>query len=244
MRHFNVSPNDIDGSEATLRGSEAHHLRDVLRLKPGARITLFDGTGATYEGEIDRLSGDTVTVRIEKKNEADDNRPRLHLGQALITGKKIDLVVQKATELGIASITPFSSTYCSARPPAPNRQERWQRIAMESCKQCSRPSPPVIAEPATIRDCFRESVGHDLKIIFWEESADFTLKDIENIIRRESPASVFYMVGPEGGLTDEEVAAAKEFGFLSVTLGRQILRAETASIAAGAIIQYLLGNLD
>ncbi|MDF1578707.1 MAG: 16S rRNA (uracil(1498)-N(3))-methyltransferase [Desulfurivibrionaceae bacterium] len=244
MRRFNVSPNDIEDSEATLRGSEAHHLRDVLRLKPGARITLFDGTGATYEGKIDRLSGDTVTVRIEKKNEADDNRPRLHLGQALITGKKIDLVVQKATELGIASITPFTSAYCSAKEPSANKRERWLRIAMESCKQCNRAVPPKIEPPINIKDCFEKAAGCDLKIVFWEEKADLNLKDIEKRIDREQPRSAFYLIGPEGGLTDDEVAAAKEYGFLSVTLGRQIMRAETASIAAGAVLQYLLGNLD
>jgi 16S rRNA (uracil1498-N3)-methyltransferase len=244
MRRFNVFPADIEGSRATLRGSEAHHLRDVLRLKPGARITLFDGSGTTYEGEIDRLSAESVIVKIDKTNEADDNRPRLHLGQALIAGKKIDLIVQKATELGIASITPFSSAFCSAREPSANRWERWQRIALESCKQCSRPSPPEIKELTTIKACFREAARHDLKIIFWEETADLTLKDIELRIREGAPRSVFFMIGPEGGLTDEEVAGAKEHGFLAVTLGSQILRAETASIAAGAILQYMLGNLD
>jgi len=244
MRRFNVSPNDIEDSIATLRGSEAHHLRDVLRLKAGARITLFDGTGTTYEGKIDRLDATSVTVKIDRTNREDDSRPKLHLGQALIAGKKIDLVVQKATELGITSLTPFTSAFCSTREPSTNKLERWQRIALESCKQCNRPSPPEIRQLTSIIECFEGATRYDLKIIFWEETADMTLKDIESRIRQAPPSSLFYIVGPEGGLTDEEVASAKEHGFLSVTLGRQILRAETASIAAGAILQYFLGNLD
>jgi 16S rRNA (uracil1498-N3)-methyltransferase len=244
MRRFNISPGDIDGSTATLTGSEAHHLRDVLRLKPGNRITLFDGTGTTYEGEINLLTNDAVIVRIDKINSEDNSRPQLHLGQALITGKKIELVVQKATELGISSLTPFTSTFCSTREPSPSKQERWQRIAMESCKQCNRASPPDIKPLTTIKECLQEAAQHELKIIFWEETADLTLRDIESKIKKESPRSVFFMTGPEGGLADDEIATAKQHGFLSVTLGKQILRAETASLAAAAILQFMLGNLE
>lgn len=244
MRRFNISPADIDGSLATLRGSDSHHLKDVLRLKPGNRITLFDGTGATYEAEIDHITRDLVTAKIDKINYANLDRPRLHLGQALITTKKIDLVVQKATELGISSLTPFTSTFCSTKEPSPNKQDRWHRIAMESCKQCNRPAPPDIRPLVTIKQCFSEAAGYDLKIIFWEEAADLTLKDIEARIRKDLPGSVFFMIGPEGGLSDEEVAMAKLHGFLSVSLGKQILRAETASLAGGAILQFFLGNLE
>jgi 16S rRNA (uracil1498-N3)-methyltransferase len=244
MRRFNISPADIDGATATLRGGEAHHLRKVLRLKPGNRITLFDGTGTTYEGEIGLITTDAVTVAIDLINHEDESRPRLHLGQALITTKKIDLVIQKATELGLSSLTPFTSTFCSAREPSPNKQERWQRIAMESCKQCNRPYPPDIRPLTTINECLTNAGRHDLKLIFWEETADLTLKAIANTIREEQPRSVFFMIGPEGGLADDEIAIAKQQGFLSVTLGKQILRAETASLAAAAILQFLLGNLE
>jgi 16S rRNA (uracil1498-N3)-methyltransferase len=244
MRRFTISPADVDGSTATIRGSEAHHLKNVLRLKPGNRVTLFDGTGTTYEGEIDLMTADGVTVRIDQINYEDERRPRLHLGQALILTKKMDLVVQKATELGISSLTPFTSTFCSTREPSPNKQERWQRIARESCKQCNRPDPPAIKALTTIQKCLTEAARHDLRLIFWEETADLTLKDIENKIGKEQPRSVFFMTGPEGGLSDEEVATAKQQGFLSVTLGKQILRAETASLAAAAILQFLLGNLE
>lgn len=244
MRRFNISSANINGTTATLTGSEAHHLRDVLRLKPGNRITLFDGTGTTYEGEINRITPDSVIIQIDKTNSADNNRPQLHLGQALITGKKIELVVQKATELGISSLTPFTSTFCSTREPSPNRQERWHRIAMESCKQCNRAIPPEIKPLTTITECLQEASHHELKIIFWEETADLTLQDIEINIKEKKPRSVFFMIGPEGGLSDDEIATAKQHGFLSVTLGTQILRAETASLAAAAILQFFLGNLE
>lgn len=244
MRRFNISPADITGTSATLTGSEAHHLRDVLRLKPGNRITLFDGTGATYEGKINLITPDTVLIQIDKTNSADDSRPQLHLGQALITGKKIELVVQKATELGVSSLTPFTSTFCSTREPSPNRQERWQRIALESCKQCNRATPPEIKPLTTIKQCLQDASHHELKIIFWEETADLTLQDIATRIKTKQPRSLFFMTGPEGGLSDDEIATAKQHGFLSVTLGKQILRAETASLAAAAILQFILGNLE
>jgi 16S rRNA (uracil1498-N3)-methyltransferase len=242
MRRFFVSVSDIDGSSATLTGSEAHHLQHVLRLKPGSQITLFDGTGTTYEGEILALAP-TVKINITKVNQEDQNRPRLHLGQALIKPKKTELVVQKATELGIDSITVFTSRYCAVKEPSADKQERWQRIAMESCKQCNRSTPPQINRIASFNDCI-SAAGSDLKMIFWEETADLDLKGVAEIIAKNPPAAVFYMIGPEGGLTDEEVTLAKKHGFLSVTLGKQILRAETAAIAAGAVLQYLLGNMS
>jgi len=243
MRRFFVQPDDISGQGAIITGDEAHHLRHVLRLKTGARITMFDGTGRTYEGKVTALTPE-VTVEIDRFNRPVENRPSLHLAQALIKPKKTDLVVQKATELGVDSIIIFTSAYCSTNEPSESKQERWQRIAMESCKQCNRAVPPKINPLATITDCFEIAAGHDLKIIFWEESADLNLKDIEKQIKKKPPLSMFFMIGPEGGLTDEEVNLAKDHGFIPVTLGKQILRAETAGIAAAAILQFILGNLD
>ncbi|MBU0674147.1 MAG: 16S rRNA (uracil(1498)-N(3))-methyltransferase [Proteobacteria bacterium] len=244
MRRFHVAPHDIHEGIATLTGSEAHHLTHVLRLKPGTRITLFDGTGSTYEGNITRLVHDKVTVNIDRINSDHGDHPQLHLGQALITGKKFDLVVQKATELGIASLTPYLSTYCAKGEPSAHKQERWERIALESCKQCCRTIPPKILPVMTIKECFKQATRQDLKIIFWEETASHNLKDVAVLINEVRPHSIFYMIGPEGGLTDTEVLTAQEHGFVSVTLGQQILRAETAGIAAGAILQFLLGNMD
>ena len=243
MRRFFVLPSEIAGSSATLSGSEAHHLQHVLRLKQGNHITLFDGTGTTYEGEIVALVP-MVKVNIIRINAVDENRTRLHLGQALIKPKKTELVLQKSTELGIDDITIFTSRYCAVKKPTEDKQERWQRIAMESCKQCSRATPPQIHPIASFTECIKAASNSDLKIIFWEENADLDLKEIAGMIHKKQPASVFYIIGPEGGLTDEEVALAKRQGFLSVTLGKQILRAETATIAAGAVLQYLLGNFS
>lgn len=244
MRRFNIEPDAINGATAILTGSEAHHLRNVLRLKPGNRITLFDGSGATYEGEITCIAPESTTVSIDKINPPDRKRPKLHLGQALIVAKKMDLIIQKATEIGVDSVTPFTSIFCSTNIPSPHKQERWQRIALESCKQCNRPTPPRINSVTAIESCFELAAGNDLKIIFWEEKADLTIRDIESRIPAENPESVFFMIGPEGGLADAEIDLAKQYGFLSVTLGRQILRAETASLVGGTLLQYLLGNLE
>lgn len=243
MRRFFIENSEIDGSLATMTGNEAHHLQHVLRLKPGTHITLFDGTGTTYEGEVITLDP-TVKVNITKTNPLDESRTRLHLAQALIKPKNTELVIQKATELGVDSITVYTSRYCAVKKPPEDKLERWQRIAMESCKQCNRATPPQINQIVSLEECIKAASDSDLKIIFWEENSDLSLKDVAEMINKEPPSSVYYVIGPEGGLTDEEVALAKKLGFLSVTLGKQILRAETASIAAGAILQYLLGNLN
>jgi 16S rRNA (uracil1498-N3)-methyltransferase len=170
----------------------------------------------------------------------------LHLGQALLQGKKMDLIVQKATELGVAGLHPFVSSYSDGIHLDAGREERrlqrWMKIAREACKQCNRPQPPAIFPVAAFDVLLAEvkSVDFDLKLIFWEEERK---QGLQEIVEQKAFRSAIILVGPEGGFSAEEVHRALAVGFQAVTLGSRILRAETAAIACTAILQYLLGNL-
>ena len=248
MRRFFVDPENITGPHAVLSGAEARHLSTVLRLAPGAAVTLFDGSGSYYEALLTKVSPNRVEAKIVAitpyVEEIEDFQPLLHLGMGVLKGRKMDLVIQKTTELGIKSLHPFHSRYCAAREQAGGRLQRWRKIAREACKQCNRPQPPELHEVMDFQALLARSGDDapDLKLIFWEEagrqnSLQESLAAVDNI------HSVLLLIGPEGGFSSEEVAAALGAGFQSVTLGGRILRAETAAIAAVAILQHALGNL-
>jgi 16S rRNA (uracil1498-N3)-methyltransferase len=247
MRRFFIDPENISGSIAVLTGPEARHISAVLRLAPETTITLFDGSGSYYAARIMKISPTRVETRIisitPHIDTAEDKRPALHLAVGLLKGKKLDFIIQKITELGIESLHPFHSQYCAAPNTAASKLSRWQKIAREACKQCNRPKPPNLYEVTDYKNLlFRsEEDNHDLKIIFWEDEKQNTLR--ETIAVSSEVQSVLVLIGPEGGFSSGEVAAAIAAGFKPATLGSRILRAETAVIAAVAILQHELGNL-
>ncbi len=248
MRRFFVDPENFAGSTAFLTGTEARHISSVLRLGVGTHITLFDGSGSFYEAQITKISPKKVETSIQAINPyiATDQQQAssLHLGQALIKGKKMDLIIQKATELGIDSLHPYKSTYCVVKGAPENRVERWTKIALEACKQCNRPKPPDLHTPVGFTELFTSTANnnYDLKLIFWEEESQNSLADIFQ--QYPDIRSAFLLIGPEGGFSADEAQQAKAQGFQSVTLGSRILRAETAAMAAIAVLQYKLGNLS
>ena len=247
MRRFFVEPENIVGAGAVLTGAEARHIATVLRLTPGAGITLFDGSGSYYEALLTRVAPARVEAKIIRftpyieANEA--GRSHLHLGIGLLKGKKMDLVIQKSTELGIHSVRPFRSQYSTVYDATEAKLSRWQKIGFEACKQSNQPKPPLLHEVtdflAILSGAGEEQ--HQLRIIFWEEPGQKTLGQILGAINEVKSALV--LIGPEGGFSSEEVAAATAAGFEPASLGGRILRAETAAIAAVAILQHELGNL-
>lgn len=238
MRRFHVEPGAITGTTARLTGQEAHHLGRVLRLKPGARVTLLDPSGAQHEAVIERIDRTAVLLTIEASSEATPAGPPLHLGQGLLKGKKMDLVVQKATELGVTAIHPFVSQHTVARPSENEKESRWQRIALEACKQCNRPLPPHCHPIRDFASLLQEAAPFPQKLLFWEGSGGIALQSC--IDPTAPPASLFFLIGPEGGFSQTEHDLAVAAGFVPVTLGRRTLRAETAAIAAAAILQFLV----
>lgn len=242
LRRFFISPTDISGKTAQITGPEAHHLRTVLRLAPGDPITFFDGTGARYQARIEQILKDRVTATISEQSRDLPPKIRLHLGQALLKGDKMDLILQKATELGVDDIWPFSSQRGVCKPTKAAQIERWQRIVLEACKQCDRARPPEIHDAREISDLLAQAPPCGTRLIFWEHETRHTLT--EALADQSTDCgSVFFLLGPEGGFSETEVACAKQAGFIPVSLGPRILRAETATLAATAILQFTLGNL-
>ena len=242
MRRFFINPEEISGTGATITGDEAHHISDVLRLKPGTPIELFDGTGKVYRARIEGFGKGHVDVAITGTGDASGAACHLAIGVALLTGKKMDLVVQKATELGVDTITPYVSRHCSVKEGNPNKEERWQRIALEACKQCNRPTAPSCDPVTDFADLLVEAAPYSTKIIFWEQEQSRTLNDLFPT-DSEPPTTVLALFGPEGGFSNEEISQAVAAGFTPVSLGKRILRAETAVISGSAILQFLTGNL-
>jgi 16S rRNA (uracil1498-N3)-methyltransferase len=235
MARFFLSRSSIRGQRGTIGGAEFEHLSRVLRLRPGDRVLAFDDGGWEHEAIIHALHDDHVELEILRSYQAERESPLvITLAVALTKGEKMDYVVEKATELGVHNIAPFTSRYTVPKfdeRKAVQRAERWRKIALSAAKQCGRTVLPVITERAP----------GAVKLLFWEKEAERTLKQIH--AKEPQVTSVFVVIGPEGGFSDEEARAANDQGFLKVHLGRRILRAETAAVAAVSLVQYLWGDL-
>jgi len=231
------------GQVVLLGGEEYHHMRKVLRLEVGDAISLFDGQGRGFAGRIAGLSRGEARIILgaEEPRERESNL-RLMLVAALSRGEKFDLVVQKATELGVSEIQPMYSEHADVRP-APGREEkkigRWRRVALEACKQSGRTRIPLVHEPRRLEEVLARLAG-EMRIVLDPEGP----AEAADTIRRAAAASeVAVAVGPEGGWSAGEIRRFREAGFLSLRLGPRILRTETAAIVSTALLQFLAGDL-
>jgi 16S rRNA (uracil1498-N3)-methyltransferase len=239
MRRFLVDPRSIAGTLATLSTGEAHHIAAVLRLQPGIPVELIDGQGLVYEGRLETVDRAKVTVRLlSRQQESIDAAPPLILLQALLKGKKMDVIVQKATELGVHTLQPLLTRFSEGRGNPARQVERWQRIMVEACKQCRRAQPMEIAPLTDLAGAALPEAGP--RLLFWEGERTEALRP--SLLA--PPGPVCLLLGPEGGLHQQEADAARGQGFRPVSLGRRILRAETATLAAVAIVQFLTGGLQ
>jgi 16S rRNA (uracil1498-N3)-methyltransferase len=245
MPRFSVSKRDIRGGKGTVTGAELQHLRKVLRLRPGDRVTLFDDEGWEHEGIIQSCGAEVGEVEILRSHQPVRESPLdLTLAQALGKGEKMDLVVEKATELGVRAIAPFLSSYTVPRLDSQKiekRRARWKKIALSAAKQSGRTQIPEILDVGDFETLVRGPWPCELKLFLWEKESLRGLAEI-----REEKArldSLLLMVGPEGGFSSEEAAEAMRHGFRSVRMGRRILRTETAAVAALSIVQFLWGDI-
>jgi 16S rRNA (uracil1498-N3)-methyltransferase len=245
MARFFVEKKNIRAGRAAIAGAELEHMRKVLRLAPGDAVVLFDDEGGEHEGRILAYSAADAEIAIENSHRPERESPlAITLAQALGKGDKLDLVVEKATELGVAAIVPF---VCRRTVPkldrdaAERRGDRWRRIALAAAKQSGRTRVPEIGKLTDFPALVDNRWSCDLKIIFWEGARGLGLKQV----REETPQidTLLIVVGPEGGFTPDEAALAAANGFHAVGLGRRILRTETAAIAAVALAQLLWGDL-
>ena len=246
MRRFFID--EILGSQGsvTITGAEAKHIATVLRMGPGERIVLLDQAGGRFLAVIKELNRRRVLVDLERPLPSPGPSPvRLTLCQALIKSNPMDLLVEKTSELGVDRILPYIADRTVVKVDAEkarHKVRRWQEIAQSAAKQSDRAMPAAIGPLQSFDELLAGlQTESDLKILLWEQEDTRTLKDLLSI----SPASgVLAMVGPEGGFTEREVTAAWRAGFVPVSLGRRILRAETAAITLVAILQYEWGDLS
>ena len=245
MRRFFVRPDDVERSTLRLSGHEAVHLVRVLRLGPGAHISAFDGRGREYMAVVDQVNADQVHCHILQQTEAaPPSSVSISLGQGLPKAERFDWVIQKATELGVAQIVPLLTERTVPQlmgSRLATKQARWERIAREACKQSGQATVPHLWPPTRLEEFFVAFQGAEVKLIFWEGEKRRRLKTVSQAY--EQVAAVAVVVGPEGGLTPAEVAQGESHGFLSVGLGERILRTETASLIAVALLQHCFGDL-
>jgi 16S rRNA (uracil1498-N3)-methyltransferase len=246
MRHFYIDPSAATKPLATIEGSEAHHIKNVLRLQPGDRLKLFDGTNYEYEAVISSLYADKVEIEIQHKIQTSVSAgARVTVAQAFLKDKKMDDLVRKVSELGIAGWIPFFSQRSIARPDKERltgRAHRWKRIATEALKQCRRKNILEISDALTFDEVLELSKPCDLKIVFWENETNPLKRNIWTQTGI-SLKSVMVMLGPEGGFSGQEIEMARQNGFVTAGLGPRTLRAETATLAASTLVQYLFGDM-
>lgn len=239
MRRFYINPQSISENLAILSPEESRHIATVLRLQAGTAVELFDGTGYVYQGLILTASPKRITVEIlSRYSEAQDDGQKLYLFQSLLKGKKMDLLVQKATELGVHSFCPIQSKYNENHSKQPRQLDRWQRIMLEACKQCKR-AQHMIIKPVSFLDDLDAS-SFEQPLVLWEGERSTFLD--ATLISYTGPMAL--LVGPEGGFHEEEIEKVIKKGFKPVSLGQRILRSETASLSAIAILQFLSGSLS
>jgi len=260
MHRFHLAPNDWPS--AILSGSEAHHARDVLRLQTGARVTLFDGQGREATAEITALDSAAVQLCILHETVTPPLPARITLAQAIPKGKNMDLILQKAVEIGAAEIFPLLSarTVVQLDPEsAAQKQAKWQTVALEAAKQCGQNWLPQVHTPRT-PDAFladveagvspanlrptRAPLHFDLRLIGSLQPGARHLKkilaDYAQAHDGARPVNVLMLIGPEGDFTPAEIALARSHGCTPLTLGPIILRVETAAIYCLSILSYEL----
>jgi len=226
---------------AVLTGPAAGHVRRVLRLRPGDPVTLFNGDGWDYPGRIVALLGDRVEVELEGRTGAAPESPlSITLAQGVARGERMDIVLQKATELGVMRIVPVITERSVVRLDRERTERRlahWRAVVITACEQSGRARVPEVTSPLPLARWLAEPVGEATRILLWP-GADRALSAAVDV-----PGQVTVLVGPEGGLTDAERDAAMAAGFDARSLGPRILRAETAALAALAVLQSTAGDL-
>ncbi|MDI6710012.1 MAG: 16S rRNA (uracil(1498)-N(3))-methyltransferase [Bacillota bacterium] len=235
----------LEGDEVLVTGAEAAHLARVLRLRPGAEIDALDGEGRAWRARILAADKEGVRARVTGARAAAPEPPvRLALVQGLARGEKMDLIIQKAVEIGVARIIPADCARTVIRlddERGRRRRKRWQKIAVEAAEQCGRGAVPVVEPPQALGDALSLLRPGVTAFLLWEGERATGLKDILDSV--PCTKDVFVFVGPEGGFTGDEVEACTAAGARPVSLGPRILRTETAGLVAAALVLYAWGDL-
>ena len=245
MYQFFVEPEQIGPEWATITGPDVNHIRNVLRMKPGEAVRISDGKGSCYDGTVDTLQSAEIIVRLTgEKMESTELPVEVVLFQELPKSDKMEWIIQKNTELGVGAIVPVATSRAVVKldeKKADSKVKRWNGIAEAAAKQSKRTLIPEVRSVLSFKQALLESATFDVKLMPYEnaEGMAFTRKCIGEI---RPGAKVAVFIGPEGGFSEEEVKGASEMGFLPITLGRRILRTETAGMSVLSMISYALEN--
>ncbi len=230
--------------EMQITGRDAHHIIDVLRMVPGDRLQVVADDGISFVGEITAINTSAVTVAAQEiLRETHEPDVQISLLQGLAKGEKMELIIQKAVEIGIADVFPVAmdhSVVVLDRSKTEKKTQRWQKIAEAAAKQSKRDVIPAVHEVATLAQVL-QTKKWDLLLIAYESENKISLK--ETLQAHKDAKSIGVIIGPEGGLSNEEVKVAQEAGGIAVSLGRRILRTETAGLVAATAILYETDNL-
>ena len=242
MPRFFVDKNNIEENRILIVGADAHHIARSLRMAEGDEAIVCDGEGAQYRCSLTRIRDEECECSIiEALGSGAESPVRITLCMAYPKGDKLEVVIQKAVELGCDRIIPFESSRCIKRPKADKAEKqtaRLQRIAEEAAKQCGRSKIPEVTSPMSYKQMLQVAKESSLSLFCYENEDGLTVKDA--LVKADSPESISVIVGAEGGFSPEEADLASESGCLSVSLGKRILRCETAPLFALTAICYQL----
>lgn len=243
MQRFFVTPDQVGEDKIRIQGSDVNHMKNVLRMRPGEEVMVSDGNNRQYRCRVEDYPDGEAVLAILEAGLVDTELPsRIYLFQGLPKQEKMELIVQKAVELGVCQVIPVQTRRCVVKldaKKAAKKVQRWQQIAESAAKQAGRGYIPAVSEVMTFQEALAFSETLDIRLIPYElaDGMEGTRKILDGI---RPGQSVGIFIGPEGGFEKEEVGRAVEAGALPITLGKRILRTETAGIAVLSILMYRL----
>jgi len=245
MHKFFVPRESISGNVAVIEGDDVKHIIKVLRLQEGEEVSINNCEGEEYLGEISNTDKRFVEVKLKERIELNNESPiKVYLYQGLPKSSKMDLIVQKATELGVSEVVPVITERVVVKSELGEfkKVDRWQRIALEACKQSKRSLIPAVRTPIEFEELLRALKEIDLIVVPYENQEGYGIKQVvKNIDKEIKTAAV--IIGPEGGFEEEEIERLKSLGAHIVTLGPRILRTETAGFTCVSLLLYEIGDL-
>lgn len=240
--NFLVDKSMIQNGRAVIGGEEFKHITKVLRMKAGDALTLCDGQGRFCEGVIFSVGEKSVEIEITAEYSAPtEPRLKITLFQAIPKNPKLEFIIQKATEIGAVKIVPMNTARIVAKLEKDNKIDRLRKIAHEAAKQSRRGIVPEVTAPVSFETAVEMAAECSLAVIPYEDERKISLKEC---LRGKSAETLAIMIGPEGGFEEEEISLACRRGVLPATLGRRILRTETAGLVTAAIALYELGDME
>ncbi|GAA0789027.1 16S rRNA (uracil(1498)-N(3))-methyltransferase [Hathewaya limosa] len=246
MHKFFVPVENFNDKEVIIDGDDVKHIYKVLRLVEGDEVIINNLQGQEYLCKLIEISKKEVRAEIIETKEGSAESPiEITLFQGLPKSSKMDLIVQKNTELGVTHITPIITQRVVVKADLKEykKLDRWNRIALEACKQCKRTIIPSINEPKEFENLLNELDNFDLVLVPYENAENHGLKYVLTQVNKENIKKVAIIIGPEGGFEEEEIENLKDKGCYIITLGPRILRTETAGFTAVSLVSYELGDL-